>query len=89
MLKGSLTPELEKKFKHKSTLLEELIQKTVSAPRGSSSGLAANDEDLMTAYCAGPGFSGQRPVSTKNATSSFCALTASAPASLKTNSESS
>jgi peptidyl-prolyl cis-trans isomerase D len=56
MLKGSLTPELEKSLNIRGTLLEELIQKRLVLQEARHLGLAANDEDLMTAIAQVPDF---------------------------------
>jgi peptidyl-prolyl cis-trans isomerase D len=56
LLKGSLTPELEKNLNIRGTLLEELIQKKLVLQEARQLGLAANDEDLMTAIAQVPDF---------------------------------
>ena len=56
MLKGSLTPELEKSLNIRGTLLEELIQKRLVLQEARHLGLAANDEDLMAAIAQVPEF---------------------------------
>jgi len=56
MLKGSLTPELEKSLNIRGTLLEELIQKRLVLQEARHLGLAANDEDLMVAIAQVPDF---------------------------------
>jgi peptidyl-prolyl cis-trans isomerase D len=56
MLKGSLTPELEKSLNIRGTLLEELIQKRLVLQEARHLGLAANDEDLMAAIAQVPDF---------------------------------
>ena len=56
LLKGSLTPELEKNLNIRGTLLEELIQKKLLIQEARQLGLAANDEDLMTAIAQVPDF---------------------------------
>ena len=56
MLKGSLTPELEKTLNLRGNLLEELIQKRLVLQEARRLGLAANDEDLMTAIAQVPDF---------------------------------
>jgi peptidyl-prolyl cis-trans isomerase D len=56
LLKGSLTPELEKSLNIRGTLLEELIQKRLVLQEARHLGLAANDEDLMTAIAQVPEF---------------------------------
>jgi peptidyl-prolyl cis-trans isomerase D len=56
MLKGSLTPELEKSLNLRGNLLEELIQKRLLLQEARHLGLAANDEDLMTAIAQVPDF---------------------------------
>lgn len=49
LLKGSLTPQIEKSLNLKGTLLEELIQKRLVLQEARTLGLAATDEDLMAA----------------------------------------
>jgi peptidyl-prolyl cis-trans isomerase D len=56
MLKGSLTPELEKSLNLRGNLLEELIQKRLLLQEARHLGLAASDEDLMTAIAQVPDF---------------------------------
>ena len=56
LLKGSLTPELEKNLNIRGTLLEELIQKKLVLQEARQLELAANDEDLMTAIAQVPDF---------------------------------
>ena len=56
MLKGSLTPELEKSLNIRGTLLDELIQKRLVLQEARHLGLAANDEDLMAAIAQVPDF---------------------------------
>lgn len=56
LLKGSLTPELEKNLNIRGTLLEELIQKKLVLQEARQLGLAANDDDLMTAIAQVPEF---------------------------------
>lgn len=56
LLKGSLTPELEKNLNIRGTLLEELIQKKLVLQEARQLGLAADDEDLMTAIAQVPDF---------------------------------
>ena len=56
LLKGSLTPELEKSLNIRGTLLEELIQRRLVLQEARHLGLAANDEDLMTAIAQVPDF---------------------------------
>jgi peptidyl-prolyl cis-trans isomerase D len=56
MLKGSLTPELEKSLNIRGTLLEELIQKRLVLQEARHLGLAANNEDLMAAIAQVPDF---------------------------------
>ena len=56
LLKGSLTPELEKSLNLRGNLLEELIQKRLVLQEARHLGLAANDEDLMTAIAQVPDF---------------------------------
>jgi peptidyl-prolyl cis-trans isomerase D len=56
LLKGSLTPELEKSLNLKGTLLEELIQKRLVLQEARTLGLAATDEDLITAIAQVPEF---------------------------------
>jgi peptidyl-prolyl cis-trans isomerase D len=56
LLKGALTPELEKSLNIRGTLLEELIQKRLVLQEARHLGLAANDEDLMTAIAQVPEF---------------------------------
>jgi len=56
LLKGSLTPELEKTLNLRGTLLEELIQKRLLLQEARKLGLAANDEDLMRAIAQVPDF---------------------------------
>jgi peptidyl-prolyl cis-trans isomerase D len=56
MLKGALTPELEKGLNLKGNVLEELIQKRLVLQEARRLGLAANDEDLMTAIAQVPDF---------------------------------
>src|SRR5882724_5776929 len=56
MLKGSLTPELEKSLNIRGSLLEELIQKRLVLQEARHLGLAANDEDLMAAIAQVPDF---------------------------------
>ena len=56
LLKGSLTPELEKSLNIRGTLLEELIQKRLVLQEARHLGLATNDEDLMTAIAQVPDF---------------------------------
>ncbi len=56
MLKGSLTPELEKSLNLRGHLLEELIQKRLLLQEARHLGLAASDEDLMTAIAQVPDF---------------------------------
>jgi peptidyl-prolyl cis-trans isomerase D len=54
LLKGSLTPELEKNLR--GTLLEELIQKRLVLQEARNLGLATTDEDLMIAIAQVPDF---------------------------------
>jgi peptidyl-prolyl cis-trans isomerase D len=56
MLKGSLTPELEKSLNLRGTLLEELIQKKLVLQEARSLGLATTDEDLVIAISQVPDF---------------------------------
>jgi len=56
LLKGSLTPELEKTLNLRGTLLEELIQKRLLLQEARKLGLAASDQDLMTAIAQVPDF---------------------------------
>ncbi len=56
LLKGSLTPELEKSLNIRGTLLEELIQKRLVLQEARHLGLGTNDEDLMTAIAQVPDF---------------------------------
>src|SRR5688572_292175 len=56
MLKGSLTPELEKSLNLRGTLLEELIQKKLVLQEARSLGLATTDEDLLIAISQVPDF---------------------------------
>src|SRR5262245_52513994 len=49
MFKGSLTPELEKNLNLRGSLLEQLIEKRLILQEARNLGLAATDEDLMTA----------------------------------------
>lgn len=56
MLKGSLTPELEKSLNLKGNLLEELIQRLLVLQEARRLGLAASDEDLVTAIGQVPDF---------------------------------
>lgn len=56
LLKGSLTPEVEKSLNIRGTLLEELIQRRLVLQEARQLGLAANDEDLMTAIAQVPDF---------------------------------
>lgn len=56
LLKGSLTPQIEKSLNLKGTLLEELIQKRLVLQEARTLGLAATDEDLMTAIAQVPEF---------------------------------
>jgi peptidyl-prolyl cis-trans isomerase D len=56
MLKGSLTPELEKSLNLRGTLLEELIQKKLVLQEARSLGLATTDEDLIIAISQVPDF---------------------------------
>jgi peptidyl-prolyl cis-trans isomerase D len=56
LFKGSLTPELEKSLNLKGTLLEELIQKRLVLQEAQTLGLAATDEDLITAIAQVPEF---------------------------------
>lgn len=56
MLKGSLTPELERSLNLRGTLLEELIQKKLVLQEARSLGLATTDEDLVIAISQVPDF---------------------------------
>jgi peptidyl-prolyl cis-trans isomerase D len=56
MLKGSLTPELEKSLNLRASLLEELIQKRLVLQEARHLGLAVNDDDLMMAIAQVPDF---------------------------------
>jgi hypothetical protein len=56
LLKGSLTPELEKTLNLRGSLLEELIQKRLLLQEARKLGLSASDEDLMTAIAQVPDF---------------------------------
>ena len=56
MLKGSLTPELEKNLNIRGSLLEQLIEKRLVLQEARHLGLAANDEDLMAAIAQVPDF---------------------------------
>jgi peptidyl-prolyl cis-trans isomerase D len=56
ILKGSLTPELEKSLNIRGTLLEELIQKRLVLQEARHLGLMVTDEDLMTAIAQVPDF---------------------------------
>ena len=56
MFKGSLTPELEKNLNLRGSLLEQLIEKRLVLQEARHLGLAATDEDLMTAIAQVPEF---------------------------------
>jgi peptidyl-prolyl cis-trans isomerase D len=56
MFKGSLTPELEKSLNLRGSLLEQLIEKRLVLQEARHLGLAATDEDLMTAIAKVPDF---------------------------------
>ena len=56
LLKGSLTPELEKSLNLKASLLEELIEKRLVLQEARHLGLAVNDDDLMMAIAQVPDF---------------------------------
>lgn len=56
LLKGSLTPELEKSLNLRASLLEELIQKRLVLQEARHLGLAVNDDDLMMAIAQVPDF---------------------------------
>ena len=56
MFKGSLTPELEKNLNLRGSLLEQLIEKRLILQEARNLGLAATDEDLMTAIAQVPDF---------------------------------
>jgi peptidyl-prolyl cis-trans isomerase D len=56
LLKGSLTPELEKSLNLRGTLIEELIQKKLVLQEARSLGLSTTDEDLMIAISQVPDF---------------------------------
>jgi peptidyl-prolyl cis-trans isomerase D len=56
MLKGSLTPELEKSLNLRASLLEELIQRRLVLQEARHLGLAATDDDLMMAIAQVPDF---------------------------------
>ncbi|MET0643412.1 MAG: SurA N-terminal domain-containing protein [Candidatus Binatia bacterium] len=56
MFKGSLTPELEKNLNLRGSLLEQLIEKRLVLQEARHLGLAATDEDLMTAIAQVPDF---------------------------------
>jgi peptidyl-prolyl cis-trans isomerase D len=56
ILKGSLTPELEKSLNIRGTLLEELIQKRLLLQEARHLGLMVTDEGLMTAIAQVPDF---------------------------------
>ena len=56
LLKGSLTPELEKSLNLRASLLEELIQKRLVLQEARHLGLSVNDDDLMMAIAQVPDF---------------------------------
>ena len=56
LLKGSLTPELEKSLNLRASLLEELIQKRLVLQEARRLGLAVNDDDLVAAIAQVPDF---------------------------------
>ena len=56
MFKGSLTPELEKNLNLRGSLLEQLIERRLVLQEARHLGLAATDEDLMTAIAQVPDF---------------------------------
>ena len=56
LLKGSLTPELEKSLNLRGTLLEELIQKRLLFQEARKLGLTVSDQDLMAAIAQVPDF---------------------------------
>lgn len=56
LLKGSLTPELEKSLNLRASLLEELIEKRLVLQEARHLGLAVTDDDLMTAIAQIPDF---------------------------------
>jgi peptidyl-prolyl cis-trans isomerase D len=56
LLKGSLTPELEKSLNLRASLLEELIQKRLMLQEAHHLGLAVTDDDLVTAIAQVPDF---------------------------------
>jgi peptidyl-prolyl cis-trans isomerase D len=56
LLKGSLTPELEKSLNLRASLLEELIQKRLILQEARRLGLAVNDDDLVAAIAQVPDF---------------------------------
>jgi peptidyl-prolyl cis-trans isomerase D len=56
LLKGSLTPELEKSLNLRASLLEELIQKRLVLQEAHRLGLAINDDDLVAAIAQVPDF---------------------------------
>jgi peptidyl-prolyl cis-trans isomerase D len=56
LLKGSLTPELEKSLNLRASLLEELIQKRLVLQEARHLGLAVSDDDLMSAIAQVPDF---------------------------------
>ncbi|HJU63618.1 MAG TPA: SurA N-terminal domain-containing protein, partial [Candidatus Binatia bacterium] len=56
MLKGSLTPELEKSLNLRASLLEELIQRRLVLQEARHLGLAVTDDDLMMAIAQAPDF---------------------------------
>jgi peptidyl-prolyl cis-trans isomerase D len=56
MLKGSLTPELEKSLNLRASLLEELIQRRLVLQEARHLGLAVTDDDLMMAIAQVPDF---------------------------------
>jgi peptidyl-prolyl cis-trans isomerase D len=56
LLKGSLTPELEKSLNLRASLLEELIEKRLVLQEARHLGLAVSDDDLMMAIAQVPEF---------------------------------
>jgi peptidyl-prolyl cis-trans isomerase D len=88
MFKGSLTPELEKNLNLRGSLLEQLIEKRLVLQEARHLGLAATDEDLMTAIAQVPDFQVNGRFN-KDRYLQLLRASESIPASLKTNSESS
>src|SRR5262249_35451372 len=56
MFKGALTREREKNLNLRGSLLEQLIEKRLILQEARNLGLAATDEDLMTAIAQVPDF---------------------------------